>query len=135
MAATVDPPHLMDILTLADDLGVSVSHTRRLVHERQIPFITLARLVRFDQGRYQPQRHRILVTTERVLREVTGPGQTRLSRSTGVRPATWSGYPHPPGTRRSHPLRATENVGPWWPFSGSERPWWVVGRTRTHPAL
>lgn len=96
MAATVDPPHLMDILTLADDLGVSVSHTRRLVHERQIPFITLARLVRFDQGRYQPQRHRILVTTERVLREVTGPGQTRLSRSTGVRPATWSGYPHPP---------------------------------------
>ena len=37
MAATVDLPYLMDIATLAERLGVSVRHIRRLVHERRIP--------------------------------------------------------------------------------------------------
>ena len=68
MAATVDLPYLMDIATLAEHLGVSVRHIRRLVHERRIPFIKWGHLIRFDpvevhawlaQCRYEPSRHAI----------------------------------------------------------------------------
>ena len=61
-----DLPHLIDIATLADHLGVSVRHIRRLVHERRIPFVKWGHLIRFDPGevrawleacRYQPLRH------------------------------------------------------------------------------
>ena len=48
MAATVDLPYLMDIATLAEHLGVSVRHIRRLVHERRVPYIKWGHLVRFD---------------------------------------------------------------------------------------
>jgi excisionase family DNA binding protein len=68
MAATVDLPYLMDIATLAEHLGVSVRHIRRLVHERRIPFIKWGHLIRFDpvevhawleQCRHEPLRHAI----------------------------------------------------------------------------
>jgi excisionase family DNA binding protein len=39
---------LVDIEQLADHLGVSVRHVRRLVSERRIPFHKWGRLVRFD---------------------------------------------------------------------------------------
>jgi excisionase family DNA binding protein len=41
-------PHLVDIPTLAANLGVNDRHIRRLVFERRIPFIKWGRLVRFD---------------------------------------------------------------------------------------
>lgn len=68
MAATADLPYLMDIATLAEHLGVSVRHIRRLVHERRIPFIKWGHLIRFDpvevhawleRCRYEPSRHAI----------------------------------------------------------------------------
>lgn len=41
-------PKLIDIVTLADHLGVEVRHVRRLVSERRIPFIKWGHLLRFD---------------------------------------------------------------------------------------
>ena len=41
-------PRLVDIEQLADHLGVSVRHVRRLVSERRIPFHKWGRLLRFD---------------------------------------------------------------------------------------
>src|SRR5215207_9463601 len=41
-------PALVDITTVADHLGVSVRHVRRLVAERRIPFLKWGNLLRFD---------------------------------------------------------------------------------------
>jgi excisionase family DNA binding protein len=41
-------PHLVDIDSIAEHLGVEVRHVRRLVFERRIPFIKWGRLLRFD---------------------------------------------------------------------------------------
>lgn len=41
-------PHLLDVTSLADHLGVDVRHIRRLVAERRIPFIKWGHLLRFD---------------------------------------------------------------------------------------
>ena len=58
-------PHLLDVIALADHLGVEVRHIRRLVHEKRIPFIKWGHLVRFDPAevrawldlcRYEPKR-------------------------------------------------------------------------------
>ncbi len=40
--------HLVDIDAVAQHLGVSVRHVRRLVFERRIPFIKWGHLLRFD---------------------------------------------------------------------------------------
>jgi excisionase family DNA binding protein len=42
------PSELVPISDVADRLGVSVRHVRRLVHERRIPFIKWGHLLRFD---------------------------------------------------------------------------------------
>ncbi len=39
---------LIDSPALAEHLGTTERHVRRLVHERRIPFIKVGRLVRFD---------------------------------------------------------------------------------------
>ena len=41
-------PKLMGIEEVADCLGVSVRHVRRLVAERRIPYIKWGHLLRFD---------------------------------------------------------------------------------------
>jgi excisionase family DNA binding protein len=44
-----DPlPHLLSIDELAEHLGVTVRHVRRLIAERRIPFLRVGRLIRFD---------------------------------------------------------------------------------------
>ena len=40
--------HLVDIETVAQHLGVSLRHVRRLVFERRSPFIKWGHLLRFD---------------------------------------------------------------------------------------
>jgi excisionase family DNA binding protein len=39
---------LLDIAALADRLGITERHVRRLVAERRIPFLKVGRFVRFD---------------------------------------------------------------------------------------
>jgi len=46
--AEIRMTHLVTIDQLADRLGTSVRHLRRLVAERRIPFVKLGGLVRFD---------------------------------------------------------------------------------------
>jgi excisionase family DNA binding protein len=41
-------PRLLDIQEVAEHLGVSVRHVRRLVFERRIPFLKWGHLLRFD---------------------------------------------------------------------------------------
>lgn len=41
-------PTLLDINELAEHLGVTVRHVRRLVAERRIPYVKWGHLVRFD---------------------------------------------------------------------------------------
>lgn len=45
-----DLPVLIDIATLAERLGDSERHIRRLVAERRIPFLKVGRFVRFDSA-------------------------------------------------------------------------------------
>jgi excisionase family DNA binding protein len=41
-------PRLLDVAGLAERLGVTERHVRRLVAERRIPFLKWGRLLRFD---------------------------------------------------------------------------------------
>ena len=41
---------LIDLPTVAEQLGVNERHIRRLVHERRIPFVKWGHLLRFDPG-------------------------------------------------------------------------------------
>lgn len=41
-------PHLMTLAEVAEHLGVTERHVRRLVQERRMPFIKWGRLLRFD---------------------------------------------------------------------------------------
>ena len=41
-------PRLLDVVRLAERLGVTERHVRRLVAERRIPFLKWGRLLRFD---------------------------------------------------------------------------------------
>lgn len=45
---TVALPQLVDIPALAEHLGVTPRHVRRLVAERRIPFVKWGHLIRFD---------------------------------------------------------------------------------------
>ena len=45
---TVALPVLVDVGAVADSLGVSVRHIRRLISERRIPFVKVGHFVRFD---------------------------------------------------------------------------------------
>lgn len=44
-------PTLLDVTTVADHLGVTVRHVRRLVAERRIPYLKWGHLLRFDPDR------------------------------------------------------------------------------------
>ncbi len=48
MAAVDNIPQLLSIEQLADRLGITVRHVRRLIAERRVPYIKVGRLVRFD---------------------------------------------------------------------------------------
>ncbi|MGO9912444.1 MAG: helix-turn-helix domain-containing protein [Acidimicrobiales bacterium] len=41
-------PTLLDAASLAERLGITERHVRRLVAERRIPFVKVGRFVRFD---------------------------------------------------------------------------------------
>jgi excisionase family DNA binding protein len=43
-------PELMSIDQLAQRLGITVRHVRRLVADKRIPYLKVGKLVRFDSG-------------------------------------------------------------------------------------
>ena len=48
MATTDTLPQLLDIDHLAQHLGTSQRHIRRLIAEKRIPYLKVGRLIRFD---------------------------------------------------------------------------------------
>jgi excisionase family DNA binding protein len=48
VAPVVDRRRLLDIGAVAEQLGTSARHIRRLVQERRIPVVRVGRLIRFD---------------------------------------------------------------------------------------
>ena len=65
MTTTSQPTKLITIEEVAERLGVSVRHVRRLVHERRIPFVKWGHLLRFapddieawvEEARYDTRR-------------------------------------------------------------------------------
>ncbi|MHB1533477.1 MAG: helix-turn-helix domain-containing protein [Acidimicrobiales bacterium] len=48
MASTDTSPHLLTIDQLAEQLGITVRHVRRLIAERRVPYLKVGKLVRFD---------------------------------------------------------------------------------------
>ena len=48
MATTGTLPQLLTIDQLAERLGVSTRHVRRLVAERRVPYLKVGKFVRFD---------------------------------------------------------------------------------------
>lgn len=48
MANTNDLPQLLTIDQLAEQLGITVRHVRRLIAERRVPYLKIGKPVRFD---------------------------------------------------------------------------------------
>lgn len=48
MPVTKPLPHLLTIDQLAEHLGVTPRHVRRLVAERRVPYVRWRRFIRFD---------------------------------------------------------------------------------------
>jgi excisionase family DNA binding protein len=48
MDSTTTLPKLLDIGELANHLGTSQRHIRRLIADRRVPYLKVGRLVRFD---------------------------------------------------------------------------------------
>lgn len=72
-SATVRPA-LMNIDQVAERLGVSVRHVRRLVAERRIPFVKWGHLLRFDPD-----------GVDRWIEECAVPSALRDGRALGRR--------------------------------------------------
>ena len=51
MPAPVELPKLLSIDELAERLGVTQRHVRRLVAERRVPFLKVGRFIRFDPAK------------------------------------------------------------------------------------
>ena len=65
--ATDQLPTLLDIAGVADHLGVTERHVRRLVAERRIPFVKWGHLLRFDPSEIAAwlDHQRVAVNTNR----------------------------------------------------------------------
>ena len=48
MASTETLPQLLTIDQLAEQLGITVRHVRRLIAERRVPYLKVGKFVRFD---------------------------------------------------------------------------------------
>ncbi len=48
MTTTETVPHLLTLSQLAEQLGITVRHVRRLIAERRVPYLKVGKLVRFD---------------------------------------------------------------------------------------
>jgi excisionase family DNA binding protein len=58
-------PALLDASELAERLGITERHVRRLVAERRIPFVKVGRFVRFNPGAVTAWLERATVEAKR----------------------------------------------------------------------
>ena len=72
-------PQLLDIKAVAEHLGVSVRHVRRLVYERRIPYVKWGHLLRFDPAAIAGWLEEASVTS------ATAVGAGTAARSAGLR--------------------------------------------------
>jgi excisionase family DNA binding protein len=66
MANTDTLPQLLTIDQLADRLGVSIRHIRRLIAEKRVPYLKVGHFVRFDPSEIAAWLDRSRVTTSRT---------------------------------------------------------------------
>ena len=69
-------PELLSMDQLAETLGVTRRHVRRLVDERRVPFLRVGRFIRFD-----PQQVATWLDSNRVPARVRGGQAPSSSRS------------------------------------------------------
>jgi excisionase family DNA binding protein len=77
-------PELIDIETLANRLGDSVRHVRRLVAERRIPYLKVGHFVRFD-----PEEIATWLNAQRVGVEGRSPVETAKGCELTPSPDVW----------------------------------------------
>lgn len=87
-------PQLMRIDEVAEHLGVSVRHVRRLVQERRIPFLKWGHFVMFDQGEIASWLEQF-----RFPPEVTGVGCSSGGSKPWRAGESWPGQSRPAGGR------------------------------------
>jgi excisionase family DNA binding protein len=66
MANTDTLPQLLTIDQLADRLGVSIRHIRRLIAEKRVPYLKVGHFVRFDPSEIAAWLDHSRVTTSRT---------------------------------------------------------------------
>ena len=85
-------PHLLDIVAVAEHLGVTVRHVRRLVAERRIPLLKWGHLLLFDpyeiadwleSTRVRPAEPTPLCLTPPLLSAPTGELGSRTTPCSG----------------------------------------------------
>lgn len=74
MPDTHSIPQLLTIDQLAERLGITVRHVRRLVAERRVPYLKVGKLVRFDPDQIAAWLH--TTCQPEVLRPVVGGSQS-----------------------------------------------------------
>ena len=67
MTRSVVLPQLLTMDQLAEQLGVTRRHVRRLVTERRAPFLRVGRFIRFDPAEISAWLDRARVTASRPL--------------------------------------------------------------------
>ena len=60
-------PQLLTMDQLAERLGVTRRHVRRLITERRVPFVRVGRFIRFDPAEISAWLDRARVTASRLL--------------------------------------------------------------------
>jgi excisionase family DNA binding protein len=81
-------PHLLTIDQLAEHLGITTRHVRRLIAERRIPYVKVGGLVRFDS-----EEIRSWIDANRHAQQAT---RSTFARRPGTLPAA-SGHAQPSG--------------------------------------
>ncbi|MCU1463618.1 MAG: DNA-binding protein [Acidimicrobiales bacterium] len=78
-------PHLLDVPGLADHLGVTERHVRRLITERRIPYVRWGHRIRFDPDEVarwlEASRVEPLVDGRGLLTQTVRPVPTRRTTS------------------------------------------------------
>jgi excisionase family DNA binding protein len=87
-------PELMTMDQLAERLGVTRRHVRRLIDERRVPFLRVGRFIRFDPAEISVWLDASRVSTSRPRYDPTALGATH---PLGMQTPDGRGRAHRPG--------------------------------------